>query len=76
MKIFLQQQLASHRRGRFLCTQLNAESTEMTPEAGLYLITGKDFQVLNDEQKTKLFQWSYRPGRTLLLLPPLDEGIR
>lgn len=74
MNIFLQDQLATHRRGRFLSTLLNTESTEEMPQSGILLMIGKDFQELTNEEKKVLFQWTHSPGRTLLLLPPFNQG--
>jgi len=74
MNVFLHNQLAAHRRGRFLSTLLEAKSNEEMPHAGLCLMIGKNFQELDSDKKTGLFQWSQSPGRTLLLLPPYNQG--
>ena len=75
MKIYLNNDLAEHRRGRFLTAQLNAVAMgDELPAGGVVLMIGKDFQALHDEAKEVYWQWCRRPGRTLLLLPPYVQG--
>jgi hypothetical protein len=76
MDVFLDDRLARHRRGRFLATQLDARVAEATqPEAGIRLMIGKDVQCLAEAERQALIEWCQGPGRTLLLLPPYQEGL-
>jgi hypothetical protein len=75
MRCYLDSGLERHRRGRFLTSLVGAESTPNgLPESGVLMAIGKDFQVGPDDRRTALTDWTTRPGRTLLLLPPYAEG--
>jgi len=75
MKITIHDQLANHRRGRFLLSILNAEILEDGfPDAGIFLMTGKDYQEFSDSEKEKYWKWCGKSGRTLLLMPPFEQN--
>jgi len=75
MRFYLDSGLERHRRGRFLTSLVGAESAlDGAPESGVLLAIGKDFQVGPDDQREALIDWTARPGRTLLLLPPYAEA--
>ena len=75
MKVILDAALAARRRGRFLGSLLNAApAMDGLPEGGLMLMDGRDFQGRNMDPGAALADWTKRPGRTLLLLPPFDPG--
>jgi len=75
MNLFLNEKLTDHRRGRFLMTQLDAVAmVDELPVAGVLLMIGSDFQGMNKADQKVLWQWCRQPGRTLLLLPPYQEG--
>lgn len=76
MNVFLASDLAGHRRGRFLASLLGAEalSQDSLPATGIVLSMGERFQGLSVEDRRTIEEWSYRPGRTLLLVPPYQSG--
>ena len=75
MMVFLDSRLAGHRRGRFLAAALHAQGFGDTlPEGGVLLMIGRDLQASGDADRDALTAWCAAPGRTLLLLPPYDEG--
>lgn len=75
MKIFLDNKLADHRRGRFFATHLDAIPVgDQPPQAGLVLMTGNQFQSLDAKSKAGWLSWVSRSGRTLLLVPPFESG--
>jgi hypothetical protein len=75
MKVYLDEHLAEHRRGRFFASQLNAvDAGNAPPDDGLLLMIGKDFQTSDEATKEAWWQWCESPGRTLLLLPPFEPG--
>jgi len=75
MKIFLDTKLADHRRGRFFATHLDAVPVgDAVPQAGLVLMTGNQYQWLDEESKAGWRTWVSRSGRTLLLVPPFEPG--
>ena len=75
MKIFLDKKLAEHRRGRFFATHLDAVPVDDgPPQAGLVLMTGNQYQSLDEASKASWWSWVSRSGRTLLLVPPFEPG--
>ncbi|WPL16536.1 hypothetical protein Thiowin_01496 [Thiorhodovibrio winogradskyi] len=73
MKIFLDNTLADHRRGRFFATHLDAIPVgEQPPQAGVVMMTGSRYQGLDAESKAGWRTWFSRSGRTLLLVPPFE----
>ena len=75
MKVFLDNTLAEHRRGRFFATHLDAVPVgDEPPQAGLVLMTGNQYRSLDEESRSGWWRWVSRAGRTLLLVPPFDPG--
>lgn len=77
MKVFLTPTLHAHRRGRFLQGLLDAEplSVQALPETGLLLMTGEEFQGLEDKSQQQTYlTWSRQASCALVLLPPFQEG--
>lgn len=74
MNLYLEPGLASHRHGRFFISQVDAEPVDDMPNNGILLMHGKTFQGLDTSQQEAWWQWTSKPGRLLLLLPPYDVG--
>ncbi|WP_116365609.1 hypothetical protein [Parahaliea mediterranea] len=74
MNLYLEPDLATQRHGRFFISQLDAEPTDELPACGTVLMHGKHFQAFNASDRETWWQWTGRPGCTLLLLPPFEPG--
>jgi hypothetical protein len=69
--------LAAHRRGRLFRDLLGGRPAEPSPpdrENGLCLVFGTDYQQGTADDQERWLAWVRKPGRTLLLLPPLKVG--
>src|SRR5262249_28918543 len=74
--VWLAGTLAVHRRGPFLRGLLAAEPSagELPPAHGICLAFAADFQEAGEAEQQRRVAWPVRPGRALLLLPPLRPG--
>ena len=75
MKLYLTQELQTHRRGRFLASLLRIcqSSEHELPQTGFLLMTGEQLQASRETQEACV-AWARQPGCALLLLPPYQEG--
>ncbi|HEH9403997.1 TPA: hypothetical protein SIA26_001463 [Aeromonas bestiarum] len=75
MKRYLTPELQAHRRGRFLASLLDIDSSPEhgLPQTGFVLMTGEQLQASPDLQE-ECAAWVRQPGCSLLLLPPYKEG--
>lgn len=66
--------LAGHRRGRILNDAVGATgATELPEEPGLLMMSGDEFQTIEEPEQERLLAWSREPAHVLLLLPPYSE---
>jgi len=69
--VFLHGALAAHRRGKILREALSAESATTLPEsAGVVMAFADTFQGADEDEQTRLVEWTRAPGHVLLLVPP------
>jgi hypothetical protein len=76
VNLYLTPELQAHRRGRFLASLLGISQTSELglPKSGFVLMTGEALQASRETQE-ECAAWVRQPGRSLLLLPPYQEGI-
>jgi hypothetical protein len=75
VKLYLTQELQTHRRGRFLASllRISQSSEHGLPQTGFLLMTGEQLQASRETQEA-CTAWARQPGCALLLLPPYQEG--
>lgn len=70
--VMLMGKLAGHARGRTLSSSVGGVSGGDEPRGnGLIMAFGSEFQDGSGHVQNRIVEWSFQPGRTLLLLPPL-----
>ncbi|MBS1803690.1 MAG: hypothetical protein JST28_10000 [Acidobacteria bacterium] len=68
--------LKDHARGRRLIDLLDAGTMSIPDNAaGISLFFGNEFQKLDKEAQSEWMNWSQKPGRAFLLLPPYQPGF-
>ena len=71
-KSWLLGKLADHARGQTLTDLLGCAKVEAVPNGdGVCFLFATDFQGGNDTFRKRCLDWCLRPGRTLLLVPPM-----
>ena len=71
-KSWLLGKLADHARGQTLADLLGSVKTEAVPNGdGVCCLFATDFQGGDDAFRKRCMDWCLRPGRTLLLVPPM-----
>lgn len=72
IKIWLSGQLADHARGQTLAETLACVKTDVLPDSdGVCVLFANDFQSSEESFRERCVHWCLRPGRTLLLVPPM-----
>lgn len=73
--ILLHGSLAKHQRGRILAEAASAIPSAALPEGpAVVLEFGETFQNAEQDERTRLIEWTRVPGHLLLLVPPFIKG--